>query len=59
MYNSICFPAARHDSAAALKKIAVEKLRKKKEILGDPAFREKFEGIQVQNLLFDIFEEIL
>ena len=37
----------------------MEKLRENKEILGDPAFREQYEGIQVQNLLFDIIEEIL
>ena len=37
----------------------MEKLKKNKEILRDPAFKEQFKGIQVQDLLFDIIEEIL
>ena len=53
------FPTGTHDSAAALKKIAVKKLRKNKEILSDPAFKEKFKLIEVQDLLFEIIEEIL
>ena len=52
------FPAGLHDSAA-LKKIAVEKLRKNKEILRDPAFREQFKGLPVQDFLLDIIGEIL
>lgn len=50
--------AAIHDSAA-LKKIAIEKLRKNKEMLRDPAFKGKFKAIVVQDLLFEIIEEIL
>ena len=49
------FSAGRHDSDE-LKKIAVEKIRKNKKILSDPAFREKVKGNQVQDVLMDIME---
>ena len=52
------FSTGRHDSAA-LKQIAVAKLKNNKEVFRDPAFRKKIEGEQVQGLLLDIFEEIL
>ena len=57
IWLNIFLPAGLHDSAA-LKKIAVEKLRKNKKILRDPAFKEKFKGLSVQDLLFEIIEEI-
>ena len=48
-------------SSEELRKIAMEKLRTKKEILKDPAFnrkfKRKFEGNQ--DIMVDLFEELL
>ena len=57
MYNFVFF-AGRHDSSD-LKKIAMEKLRTNKEILSDPAFKRKFKGNLAQDIMFDLFKEIL
>jgi len=48
--------ARRHDSEE-LQKIAMDKLRTKKEILRDPTFRKKFKGDQ--NILFDLIHEFI
>ena len=57
MYNFV-FSTGRHDSSD-LKKIAMEKLRTNKEILSDPAFKRKFKGNLAQDIMFDLFKEIL
>ena len=47
--------SGRHGSDE-LKKIAMNKLRKKREILTNPAFREKLQNYQ--NILFELIQEL-
>ena len=48
------FSSDKHDSAA-LKKVAVAKLWKNREMLRDPAFRGKLD----QDFLIDLYEEFI
>ena len=53
--NTLLFSlSGRHDSQD-LKRIAINKLRKRREMFSDPSFRKKLDGHQ--NILFDLFQD--
>ena len=54
LYFNIYFSAERHNSDV-LKRIALDKLRKNKEMLRDPAFLGKLS----QNIMMDLFKEFI